>query len=136
MPSYVKRRIQDLLNDEGKALKGATVLLLGVTYKPNIADQRESPVRPLARELLAAGANVQFHDPYVAEWNIDNEHGHPSTTDRVLWAQADAVAAATAADVVVVLQPHKGYDLAAITAVAKQVLDTRGLLSGSNVERL
>jgi UDP-N-acetyl-D-glucosamine dehydrogenase len=136
MPSYVKRRIQDLLNDEGKALKGATVLLLGVTYKPNIADQRESPVRPLARELLAAGANVQFHDPYVAEWNIDNEHGHPSTTDRVLRAQADAVAAATAADVVVVLQPHKGYDLAAITAVAKQVLDTRGLLSGSNVERL
>lgn len=136
MPTYVKRRIQDLLNEQGKALKAANVLLLGVTYKPNIADQRESPVRPLARELLAAGANVQFHDPYVVDWNIDNEHGHPSPMDRVLTSQADALTAAKAADVVVILQPHKGYDLAAIAGAAAQVLDTRGVLSGANVERL
>ena len=136
MPAYVKRRIQDLLNDQGKALKGANVLLLGVTYKPNIADQRESPVRPLARELLQAGAHVVFHDPYVAQWNIDNEHGHSSATDRVLHSAADAVTAAKAADLVVLLQPHKGYDLSAIAAVSKQLLDTRGMLSGPNVERL
>lgn len=136
MPTYVKRRIQDLLNDQAKALKGANVLLLGVTYKPNIADQRESPVRPLARELLESGANVMFHDPYVAEWNIDNEHGHPGPTDRVLRSQADATSAAQAADIVVVLQPHREYDLGSIAAVAQQVLDTRGLLHGANVERL
>lgn len=136
MPAYVKRRIQDLLNEQGKALKGANVLLLGVTYKPNIADQRESPVRPLARELVGAGANVVFHDPYVAEWNIDNEHGHPSATDRVLRSATDVMTAAKAADLVVLLQPHKGYDLSAIAAVAGQMLDTRGVLSGPNVERL
>lgn len=136
MPTYVKRRIQDLLNDQGKALKGATVLLLGVTYKPNIADQRESPVRPLARALLESGANVVFHDPYVSEWNIDNEHGHPGPDDRVLQSASDALTAAKTADIVVVLQPHKGYDFAAISAASKQVLDTRGMLSGANVERL
>ena len=136
MPTYVKRRIQDLLNDDGKALKGAKVLLLGVTYKPNIADQRESPVRPLARLLVDAGANVLYHDPYVAEWNIDNEHGHPEPTDRVLNSQPDALVAARNADIVVVLQPHREYDLSAIADAAAQVLDTRGMLHGANVERL
>lgn len=136
MPTYVKRRVQDLLNDQGKALKGSTVLLLGVTYKPDIADQRESPVRPLARDLLANGANVVFHDPYVAQWNIDNEHGHPAETDRVLTSEADAIAAAKAADVVVLLMPHKAYDLQAIAAASACLLDTRGKLDGANVERL
>ena len=136
MPGYVKRRIQDLLNDQGKSLKGSTVLLLGVTYKPDIADQRESPVRPLARDLLATGANVVFHDPYVPEWNIDNEHGHPGANDRVLQSQGEVLEAAAAADVVVLLMPHKGYDLEAIAAVSKQLLDTRGKLHGANVERL
>ena len=136
MPTYVKRRIQDLLNDQGKALKGSRVLLLGVTYKPDIADQRESPVRPLARDLLAAGANVVFHDPYVHDWNIDNEHGHPAATDRVLISEDDAMAAAKQADIVVLLMPHKGYDLEAIAAVSPCLLDTRGKLHGANVERL
>ncbi len=136
MPAYVKRRIQDMLNEQGKSLKGARVLLLGVTYKPDIADQRESPVRPLARQLLASGAHVVFHDPYVPHWNIDNEHGHPAPTDRVLESEADAVEAASSADIVVLLMPHKGYDLDAIVAASKQLLDTRGKLSAANVERL
>lgn len=136
MPTYVKRRIQDLLNQQGKSLKGSTVLLLGVTYKPDIADQRESPVRPLARDLIATGANVVFHDPYVPEWNIDNEHGHPAASDRVLHSEDDAIDAAKRADIVVLLMPHKGYDLEAIAASSKQLLDTRGKLHGANVERL
>ena len=136
MPAYVKRRIQDLLNEQGKSLKGSTVLLLGVTYKPDIADQRESPVRPLARQLLATGANVVFHDPYVQHWNIDNEHGHPADTDRVLESEADAIAAAKAADIVVLLMPHRSYDLDAIVSASVQVLDTRGRLTAANVERL
>lgn len=136
MPGYVKRRIQDLLNEQGKSLKGATVLLLGVTYKPDIADQRESPVRPLARQLLATGADVVFHDPYVEHWNIDNEHGHPSASDRVLTSEADAIEAARKADIVVLLMPHRSYDLEAIAAASTQLLDTRGRLDAANVERL
>ncbi len=136
MPGYVKRRIQDLLNEQGKSVKGSRVLLLGVTYKPDIADQRESPVRPLARQLLASGAHVIFHDPYVQHWNIDNEHGHPASTDRVLESEVDVIDAARTADIVVLLMPHKGYDLDAVVAVSQQVLDTRGKLNAANVERL
>ncbi len=65
MPAYVVSRAQDILNEDGKAMRGAKVLLLGVTYKPNIADQRESPAVPVARQLLDKGADLSFHDPHV-----------------------------------------------------------------------
>src|SRR5690606_25577267 len=69
MPSYVVKRAHDLLNEDGKALRGSTVLLLGVTYKPNIADQRESPAVPVAKHLTDKGATVTFHDPHVQTWH-------------------------------------------------------------------
>src|SRR3954454_6018616 len=69
MPAYVARRAQNLLNADGIAMHGASVLLLGVTYKANIADRRESPATPLARHLLGLGARLSFHDPYVEEWD-------------------------------------------------------------------
>src|SRR5262249_44506281 len=62
MPAYVVRRVQDILNKHGKPVRGSTVLLLGVTYKPDIADQRESPSTAVARHLVALGAEVIYHD--------------------------------------------------------------------------
>ncbi|MFM8772808.1 MAG: nucleotide sugar dehydrogenase, partial [Actinomycetota bacterium] len=70
MPAYVVRRIQDILNEQGKALRGSKVLLLGVTYKPDIADQRESPAKPIAQQLVDKGAQVTFHDPHVQAWHL------------------------------------------------------------------
>lgn len=138
MPAYVARRTQDLLNEHGKALKGSTILLLGVTYKADIADQRESPVRPLARKLMASGASVQFHDPYVTEWNVDSGHddGIVHDTDRILTCVSDLASAISNADAVLVMQSHKAYDLKTLTASAKAVLDTRGTLDGANIQRL
>lgn len=138
MPAYVARRTQDLLNDHGKALNGSTILLLGVTYKADIADQRESPVRPLARKLMASGATVQFHDPYVSEWNVDSGHddGVVHDTDRILTCVSDLKGAIENADAVLVMQSHKSYDLKTLTASAKAVLDTRGTLDGANIQRL
>ena len=135
MPSYVGARIQDSLNNQSKALKDSTVLLLGVTYKADIADQRESPVRPLARELLSKGAIVQFSDPYVSTWNVDSEHGDHDG-DTILNRVSDTDAAVKDADIVVLLQNHKDFDLSKIAATAKFILDTRGVLSGDNVSRL
>lgn len=135
MPEYVRHRAQDLLNRERKALNGATVLLVGVTYKANIADERESPVRPLARALFESGALVQYHDAFVPEWNIDSEHGQHDG-DRMIETQTDLYAAAAAADLVILLQPHRVYDLEKLRDSAKLLLDTRGILSGPNVERL
>ncbi len=127
MPGYVVSRIQDLLNADGKALKGSTVLLLGVTYKPNIADQRESPAVPLANALVAKGAVVHYHDPHVTDWR--------SVPDAV--RVEDAAAAAAGADLTVLVQNHREYDVDALAGVARQFFDTRGKASdGERVQRL
>jgi UDP-N-acetyl-D-glucosamine dehydrogenase len=128
MPNYVARRAQDILNSEAKAVNGATILLLGVTYKPNIADLRESPAVPLARRLEELGAIVQFHDPYVTTWHAgDHSVGRVPDLDEAL----------SAADLTILLQGHSAYDLGSIAAKAKRVLDTRGVVPTSpTVERL
>jgi nucleotide sugar dehydrogenase len=135
MPAYVVSRIQDALNDQGKALKHSKVLLLGVTYKADIADQRESPVRPLARELLAKGADVRFTDPFVQSWNVDSEHGEHEG-DRILNCVSVLDQEISEADMVVLLQNHKSFDLGNIVAAAQLILDTRGVLKGINVVNL
>ncbi len=71
MPGYVTERAAELLNRGARPVNGARVLLLGVTYKKDIADQRESPARPIARKLRARGADVAYHDPYVPSWQVD-----------------------------------------------------------------
>jgi len=128
MPQYVVRRAQDILNDDSKSLRGSTVLLLGVTYKPNIADQRESPAVPIAKLLLNAGANVQFHDPFINEW--DAMKGRVSRAGDV----ADAV---QSADLTILLQDHSDYDINALAAASQEFFDTRGKTPrGDKVHRL
>jgi UDP-N-acetyl-D-glucosamine dehydrogenase len=128
MPLYVAQRAQDILNSEAKAVNGSTVLLLGVTYKPNIADLRESPAVPLAKRLERLGAVVVFHDPYVTDWQAG---------DRILDRVPDLDDALRSADLTILLQRHSDYDVASIAATARRVLDTRGEMPVSpTVERL
>jgi UDP-N-acetyl-D-glucosamine dehydrogenase len=122
MPAYVTGRIADLLNDEGKAINGATILLLGVTYKPNIADQRESPAIPIARVLREKKATIQFHDPAVETWNCDDQQ-----LDRI----PELMAAVADADIVVLLQNHKNYAMDEIAQHAKIFFDTSGTANRS-----
>ncbi|MBO2459176.1 nucleotide sugar dehydrogenase, partial [Actinomadura violacea] len=118
MPRYVAERAQQLLNREGRALKGAKVLLLGVTYKADIADQRESPARPVARRLAHLGADLTFHDPYVNHWHVDGTE--------VPAASGDLTTALQGADLAIVLTDHAVYDPAILTAHARLLFDTRG----------
>jgi UDP-N-acetyl-D-glucosamine dehydrogenase len=74
MPEYVVRRVADALNDQGKALKGARILLLGLAYKPNVEDDRESPSYVLMRLLEEKGARVDYHDPHVPIIRLTREH--------------------------------------------------------------
>lgn len=127
MPAYVADRASELLNRHAMALNGARVLLLGVTYKRDIADQRESPALPLARKLRARGAVLTYHDPYVHEWLVEGE--------RVPRA-GDLDAAVTSADLVILLQDHGTYDLDRITQTARLILDTRGRLASPRVSVL
>jgi nucleotide sugar dehydrogenase len=127
MPGYVVDRAAELLNRSAKPLNGAQVLLLGVTYKKDIADQRESPARPIARKLRARGAAIAFHDPYVMEWEIDGEPVRRA---------ADVDAALAAADLSILLQDHSSYDMAAMAQADCPVLDTRGRIDGPRAEVL
>lgn len=120
MPTYVASRVAEELNLAKKSLNGSRVLLLGVTYKKNIADQRESPAKPLAVELMSRGATVEFHDPYVEQWKVQGE-----VLDRV----PDLDEAIRASDFVVVLQAHDAYALEPIEQNASAMLDTTGSVS-------
>ncbi|SLM95247.1 nucleotide sugar dehydrogenase [Brevibacterium yomogidense] len=127
MPAYVVRRVQDMLNDDAKAVRGAKVLLLGVTYKPNISDRRESPAIPLAEALLEHGADLSYHDPNIDEWTVAG-----TQIPRV----DDALRAAPDADVVVVVQNHREYDIDAIARASKRFLDTKGKVTAEGAQRL
>jgi nucleotide sugar dehydrogenase len=127
MPAYTVSRAQRLLNDHAKPVRNSNVLLLGVTYKPDVADERESPAAPIARHLAELGADLAYHDPHVATWHPDG-HTYQSA--------ADLEAAVADADLVILLQPHSVYDLGTIAKQATLLLDTRGTLTGTGVERL
>lgn len=123
-PLYVATRIWQALNDRRIAVNGAKVLLLGVTYKANISDRRESPADPLAKRLLEWGAEVRFHDPYVPEWTIKGTGGE------VLVCENNLLAALRDADIVVLLQAHGEYSAATLSD-AQFVLDTRAAVAVS-----
>jgi UDP-N-acetyl-D-glucosamine dehydrogenase len=118
MPSYVARRIQDQLNVDGKPLRGSVVLLLGVTYKPDIGDTRESPAIPLAKTLIQQGAELRFHDPLVKQFAVSGNE--VPRVDDVYESLAEA-------DICVLLQDHRVYDVDAMTAVSRRFFDTRGV---------
>lgn len=125
MPRYVAQRIQSLLNDRALPVKGSSILLLGVTYKPDIADQRESPAIPLAQVLLGMGARLSYADPHVPDWLVEG----------AVHAE-DPVAAAAEADITVLLQQHRAFDVGAIADAARCFFDLRGVATGPRVERL
>jgi len=128
MPGYVTERAAELLNRNAQPVNGARILLLGVTYKRDIADERESPARPIARRLRGRGADVRYHDPYVDHWQVDGaEIGRADDLGNAL----------SAADLVILLQPHSCYDPATLAGQARLLLDTRGVVPrAAHVEAL
>ena len=128
MPHYVVQRIQDALNEDGKPLKGARVLVLGVSYKENVGDLRESPALTIIPELLARGASVDYHDPHVPTVPLDGAGPLQSValTEETL-ASADCVLVHTA---------HSDYDWAWVVDRARLVVDTRNVAPGPSVVRL
>jgi UDP-N-acetyl-D-glucosamine dehydrogenase len=126
MPEYVVRRLIVALNRRGLALKDRRILLLGLAYKRNTGDARESPSSLVARQLQTLGANVYAADPHV-----DDAH-FPAGVTRVLGSAQEAAAA----DAVVILVDHDAFDFDAIIPEAKYVLDCRRVVKGPQVESL
>jgi UDP-N-acetyl-D-glucosamine dehydrogenase len=129
-PAYVTDRIGNALNERGRAVKGAKVLVLGVSYKPDVGDLRESPALNVVERLRRRGARVSFHDPYVRR--IETSTG-------ILHGTALSRRAIAAADCVALLTPHSAYDLAWIADSAALIFDAQNAYGPdrrANVERL
>ncbi|PZS07197.1 MAG: UDP-N-acetyl-D-glucosamine dehydrogenase [Chloroflexi bacterium] len=116
MPRYWAQKVQDVLNDERKAVKGSKVLVLGVAYKKDVSDVRESPSLDIIRLLQAKGADVRYHDPYVSE--IEHEGFEMASV-------LDLEPALLESDCVVIATDHSSYDWDMVQRLAPLVVDTR-----------
>jgi UDP-N-acetyl-D-glucosamine dehydrogenase len=126
MPKYTARRLMLAMNERGKPMKGASVLLLGLAYKENTSDARESPAVAVAKELVKLGCRVEAADPHV-----DAAYLVPGVSRVELGAEHIA-----STDAVVLLTAHDGFDYDVVLSCATYILDTRGRLKGPNVEQL
>jgi UDP-N-acetyl-D-glucosamine dehydrogenase len=120
MPAYVVNKVMHALNDDRKSLNGSRVLILGVAYKRDIDDVRESPALEVYHLLQTKGAQVTFHDPHIAHFRADDGHvveGVPYSDQ----ALADA-------DCVVIITDHSAYDWAHVVTHSRLVVDTRNAL--------
>ncbi|MFE4636813.1 nucleotide sugar dehydrogenase [Streptomyces sp. NPDC056773] len=127
MPEYVARRVMDALNAKRRSVNGSRILLLGLAYKKNTGDARESPAVRVAQLLLDMGAKVRAADPHVVESiKVDSRLSRVEVTRKEL----------AAADVVVLLTDHDSFDYALVTEHASLILDCRNRLSGPTVEVL
>jgi UDP-N-acetyl-D-glucosamine dehydrogenase len=120
MPRYVVSRIMDAMNERSKTLKGSKCLVLGVAYKPDIDDIRESPALDVIGLLQKKGATVEYHDPYILTLKTHE--------DVVMHSVPDLMAAVRAADCVVITTNHKTYDYKPILDEAKFIFDSRNAL--------
>src|SRR5262249_4420827 len=134
MPDYVVEKVGDALNDRGKSLRGSRVLVLGVAYKSNVSDVRESPALKVIQRLHRKGAEVEYHDPHVPMFlnGSGPMHSTPLSEERV--RQADCV---------IILTAHRDLPYPMIIASAALIVDTRNALAlfghpaaGSHVVRL
>src|SRR4051794_17624846 len=123
MPPHIVALVADALNaaTPPQALRGARVLVLGVTYKPGVADLRESPSLEVLRLLRAKGVDAVYHDPLIPTLDVD---GTPLES---IALDADAL---RAADCVVIATDHRSYDWAWVAAHARLIVDTRNALAG------
>jgi UDP-N-acetyl-D-glucosamine dehydrogenase len=126
MPEFVVEKIQGALNDVSKPLRGSLIHILGVAYKRDIEDVRESPALDVIQLLQRRGAKVTFSDPHVRGIQVDGTN----------LQSLETVAGVGAADCVVVITNHSEFDYAAILERSKLIVDTRNALKGYRSEKI
>ena len=125
MPAFVVRKVSDALNSERKAVNGSRVLIVGVAYKKDIDDMRESPAFDIIRLLQAQGADIMYHDPHCPAIHDD---GHTPVSGLPMFSQPLTPETLAAADCVVIVTDHSSVDYDQIAANAPLVVDTRGVM--------
>jgi UDP-N-acetyl-D-glucosamine dehydrogenase len=127
MPHYVVGKVVEALNERGKAVKGSKILILGLAYKADVDDIRESPTFVLMQLLEAKGAVVDYHDPYVPEIALTREHAEYAGRKSVDWSEKTI----GSYDCVLVSTPHKVVDYQALAKWAPCIVDTRNVVKGA-----
>ena len=125
MPEYVVHRIADALNAQGKSVKGSTILVLGLAYKPNVDDERNSPSYVLMDLLEQRGANVAYHDPYVPVIKPTREHSQFAGRRSVAWNRA----AIQSFNVVLIATNHSCINYHELADWAQCIVDTRNAMA-------
>ena len=124
MPAYVVNKVTDVLNENGVALSRARVLMLGIAYKKDIDDLRESPAIDIIQQLQQKGARVDFHDPFCPQILDD---GHTAIRNLPMLSTPLTKEAVAAADIVLIVTDHSNVDYQLVVDNAKAVVDTRGV---------
>jgi UDP-N-acetyl-D-glucosamine dehydrogenase len=129
MPDYVVNRVGEALNALRKPLKGSKILILGLAYKPNVDDDRESPSYRLLEKLRERGADVAYYDPYVPVIRPTREHAHWAGTKSVTWSQKTIASF----DAVVIATAHDAINYNELADWAQCIVDTRNAMATINV---
>ena len=128
MPEHVVQLVADGLNDDRKAMRGSRILLLGVAYKRDIDDVRESPALSIIDRLRSKGCDVRYHDPFVRQISFDDAHtdsgGQPMSSVELNDEEIKA------SDCVLIVTNHSQIDYRRIIALASLIVDTRNALNG------
>ena len=126
MPDFVVHRCAEALNDRSKSVKGSKILVVGLAYKPNVDDQRESPSYILMEKLQARGAKIAYYDPYVPVIGLTREHAHWAGTKSVKWNKKTV----GSYDLVLIATNHANVNHADLAGWADCIVDTRNAMSG------
>jgi UDP-N-acetyl-D-glucosamine dehydrogenase len=130
MPEYVVHTVGDALNDRRKAIKGSRILIVGLAYKPNVDDERESPSYVLMERLQKRGAVVAFYDPYVPVIKPTREHAHWAGTKSVGWNRETV----QSFDIALIATNHACVNYQELAQWANCIVDTRNAMSGIEVK--
>jgi UDP-N-acetyl-D-glucosamine dehydrogenase len=127
MPDYVTTKVVNALNDESKAVRGSRILVLGVAYKPNVSDVRESPALDVIQLLQTRGALVDYHDPHVPSLSLEDSVERSVPLTDTLLREADCV---------VIITHHDAIDWSKIANTARLIVDTRHAIDQSGCGRI
>jgi UDP-N-acetyl-D-glucosamine dehydrogenase len=127
MPRHVVTRAMELLNECGKAMRGSRIHILGVTYKKDISDSRESPALEVIKILMALGAKVTYSDPFVPSLSIEGQNMEAIHPGREVLASSD---------IAIIITNHTAFDYSDIVRNAPLVFDTRNATLGTKARNL
>ena len=127
MPQYVVNRVAEALNTKRKSVNGSKILIVGLAYKPNVDDDRESPSYTLMDLLKARGADVSYYDPFVPVIRPTREHGHWAATPSIVWNKANI----SIFDAVIISTAHSTVDYSDLLEWSGIIIDTRNAIPAS-----